>query len=568
MLLFLGPMYHFTLAHQHKPTVPYIRSISSAQVHNSSELGAPPVLWEQTCRTIPSAHRCALESWRTLPGQCRSFATLRRHQPHLQDNYNYLIAPPNQPVSKLINLSTVLRPLGVALSGKNWNCFTLSPFRHMADPSIQTFCCHQPNNPDSVVNIMKEFNSEAYNTVCLVSSSIGIVGAVYQILPRTEMSQPHRWFSFSASRGRQIIVWLAIADLLASLGVFIRSALWLNNSENSMPAINGSGDALFCALTSLKTREPFCYVKVKVVCDPASPDFIIIIIIIIICFQPVARSVYLIHTFPDNREQNLPECRSNSHYHRDAWIQYFYTVTWFWTLCYALDMRLLLKDKPGYPHWYHMTSWLVPALLTSLGLTILYLPDADCHDIMSLGGVLLRILPNYCATYLPMLAVMLINPVLYVLSSRDVELIIVRYLSQFTDKERSMVDSVRIKFSLINVVFYICWLPNLINGILLWTLWFNLPVNIIIGLWYIMAVLNPLQALFNSLVYRRWSGATERVYIPFRKLQADDPSMDSSTPPLELASETTGEDTPLLQSREFSHRRLPRAPINGSSGSF
>nr|CAD7404881.1 unnamed protein product [Timema cristinae] len=431
----------------------------------------------------------------------------------------------------------------------------------MADPSIQTFCCHQPNNPDSVVNIMKEFNSEAYNTVCLVSSSIGIVGAVYQV------------FLFALHFGLTILK--TQCPLLMALGM--RSFVHSLHSPVASLVLTDSSQLTSDSFKKLPDHITYPYAKPddlqKHVFRAVTSDSQYLANKLLTNLSPMSSTLLVSLTFTVHVStvcvtMGTKYTLYNTYVHFKAWIQYFYTVTWFWTLCYALDMRLLLKDKPGYPHWYHMTSWLVPALLTSLGLTILYLPDADCHDIMSLGGVLLRILPNYCATYLPMLAVMLINPVLYVLSSRDVELIIVRYLSQFTDKERSMVDSVRIKFSLINVVFYICWLPNLINGILLWTLWFNLPVNIIIGLWYIMAVLNPLQALFNSLVYRRWSGATERVYIPFRKLQADDPSMDSSTPPLELASETTGEDTPLLQSREFSHRRLPRAPINGSSGSF
>ena len=51
----------------------------------------------------------------------------------------------------------------------------------MADPTIQTFCCHQPDKADSSVDIMQAFNSNSYSAVCLISSSIGILGAVYQV---------------------------------------------------------------------------------------------------------------------------------------------------------------------------------------------------------------------------------------------------------------------------------------------------------------------------------------------------------------------------------------------------
>ena len=71
--------------------------------------------------------------------------------------------------------------------------------------------------------------------------------------------------------------------------------------------------------------------------------------------------------------------------------------------------------------------------------------------------------------------------------------------------ERKIQKVFQIKFSLINIIFYICWLPNVINGMLLWIFWFNLPVKVIIVSWYLEAILNPMQAFFNALVYRKWS---------------------------------------------------------------
>jgi hypothetical protein len=51
----------------------------------------------------------------------------------------------------------------------------------MADPTIQTFCCHRPNRSDSSVTVLMEFHSDLYNNVCVVSSLLGIVGAMYQV---------------------------------------------------------------------------------------------------------------------------------------------------------------------------------------------------------------------------------------------------------------------------------------------------------------------------------------------------------------------------------------------------
>lgn len=352
----------------------------------------------------------------------------------------------------------------------------------MADPTVETFCCLRTPELSDSMNLLLEFNSDSYNRLCLASSSIGMVGAIYQILPRRKPVQNHRWFSLSATRGRHIIVWLAVADLLASVGVFLRSLLWLNY-ESYHFKISHTSLTVLCAFSS-------------------------------------------------------------------AWIQYFYSVTWLWTLFYAIDMRLILREQQGHPRLYHSVSWLLPAVLTLTGLSILYIPDANCHSKNSLSSALLRTLPNYFATYLPMATVMIVNPILYFSLSHDVERLIARSLAQFTNKERQLVDVIKVKFSLINLAFYLCWLPNLINGILIWTLWFSLPRNVIMSLWYIMALMNPLQALFNSLVYRRWTGVPERVYIPCRKENIQDFPRNSSRSSSGSSSTKTepNESTPLVAS--------------------
>ncbi|KAL1495066.1 hypothetical protein ABEB36_010543 [Hypothenemus hampei] len=319
----------------------------------------------------------------------------------------------------------------------------------MSDPTIQTFCCHHGNGTDVALAVMEEFDSFSYNIVCLFSSTLGILGALYQVLPRKQFANSHRWLSFSAERGRRIIIWLAIADLLAAVGVFLRSTLWISE-KNITPAIDDDYSVLFCALSSALT-------------------------------------------------------------------QYFYTATWIWTLCYAIDMRYILNQKEGHFKYYHLFAWLVPALSTVLGLSLLYLPDANCHTSVSFTTAFLRIFPNYFVTYLPIIIVMIINPILYMKSIKDMKNIITCSSGQFTTREREILEAVKIKFGIINAVFYLCWLPNLVNGVLLWTLWSDLPANSVIIIWYIMGFANPLQAFFNALVYRRWSTGSEKVIWPWTR---------------------------------------------------
>ncbi|XP_051174743.1 G-protein coupled receptor 143-like [Leptopilina boulardi] len=359
----------------------------------------------------------------------------------------------------------------------------------MADPTIQTFCCHSNNNSDMTTIIMQKFNTDAYNIVCMVSSIMGILGAIYQVLPREDSGLPHRWQSFSGTRGRHIIICLAVADFFAALGVFIRSALWIN-FKSIMPVEHDTTSVIFCTLSS-------------------------------------------------------------------AWIQYFYMATWIWTFCYAIDMKLLLGERAGYPKLYHAFAWICPAILTSIGLVILYVPNANCHSLTSLSTVLLRILPNYCVTYVLLAIVMILNPVLYISSTKDLKNAVTCSLAQMTNRERKLVQTVRLKFALINVAYYICWIPNIINGILLWTLWFELPAKLIITLWFIMAVTNPLQAFFNALVYQKW-GRREKFRLDWcyklKRLRFEQSRSKSSSGVSEIS--------PLLTSR-FQH--TPHTSINGSS---
>lgn len=115
---------------------------------------------------------------------------------------------------------------------------------------------------------------------------------------------------------------------------------------------------------------------------------------------------------------------------------------------------------------------------------------------------------------------MIANPCLYKMSCKEMQSVIITSSGQYTTRERNIIDAIETKFSIINLIFYICWLPNLINGILLWTLWFNLPMQVIMILWYIMALMNPLQALFNCLVYRRWGKGSEKVILPWNNTKS------------------------------------------------
>lgn len=197
----------------------------------------------------------------------------------------------------------------------------------MADPTVQSFCCRRPQNHllAAADTLLNEFSSKPYLITSLVCSAIGMVGAVYQILYRyfwTRDNDHHRLYYLRTMRhavpkrllsrnvGKKIIVWLAVADFLASGGVFIRSTFWMYFRPSATNLTSENSRIIFCAVVS-------------------------------------------------------------------GLIQYFYTCTWLWTLCYAINIRVYLLDKLIPERRYHLIVWSTAAILTGIGTTVLYYPNAE-----------------------------------------------------------------------------------------------------------------------------------------------------------------------------------------------
>lgn len=55
-----------------------------------------------------------------------------------------------------------------------------------------------------------------------------------------------------------------------------------------------------------------------------------------------------------------------------------------------------------------------------------------CHNLKTVTSAFFRILPNYFATYLPIAMVMVVNPILYILAGKEVEMTVALPLAQVT----------------------------------------------------------------------------------------------------------------------------------------
>lgn len=301
----------------------------------------------------------------------------------------------------------------------------------MASATIETFCCMESNITPKVLTRL-QFNSMPYNVVCIMSSLMGMAGAIYQVLPSPSSTIPRRHRSVVNAQ-KAVINWLALADFFAAVGILLRSIFWMWKGDIvRQHNVENDRDMIYCALLCL-------------------------------------------------------------------WIRYFYTATYLWTLCYATDVYLVSRQKIGNEMVYHIFTWSTSFVLTTTGLGTLYLPRFECHT----GPW--RVLPNYLLSYVPIVVIMIINPIMYYLSSKNVRILLTGGLGQLTCVEHHLLSALKEKFFCIVLVFYVCWFPNVLNGIILWGFWSNIPQGFLISVWYTMAVVNPLQAVMNSLVYKGWA---------------------------------------------------------------
>lgn len=318
----------------------------------------------------------------------------------------------------------------------------------MASPLLSTFCCefnYDHNESDSGYLEPPSYMRSpmlSYNILCIISSVIGIGGAIYQLLARLRM---HRSRSSDLpvviERQSNVILWLAMADGLASLGILIRSLVWIPTHWQ-----HDKFDILFCAISS-------------------------------------------------------------------GWIQYFYICTYLWTFVFAIDMYMNASDHEKCAMWVnHVICWGIPLILSIGSLTNLYYPNLYCCG-NSGSNDLGKKLPHYLSTYIPMIGVMIVNPILFYCSSNLVKKDLHNRGTAVEEQNKIVSEVIRRFFTFI-LIFYVCWLPNLINGVLLLILRQDrlkpdeplsygecLALQVFIAIWQVMAILNPIQAFLNSLVY-------------------------------------------------------------------
>ncbi|XP_062595608.1 uncharacterized protein LOC134256951 [Saccostrea cucullata] len=215
----------------------------------------------------------------------------------------------------------------------------------------------------------------------------------------------------------------------------------------------------------------------------------------------VRSAVWLAHAFPDTKKT----CMDASHYFcivSNVWILYFFTCNHFWHLVYAMEAYMVSNNKELTSSLKVFVGWFIPAILTaSAGVVVYYKGFQTCFSLSITKSAIV-----YLLFLSPVVIVMLGNPIIFYQAGKSAKRALIWHYGRYTSSERKLVDAIHTKFYLILIIYFVCWIPNLVNAVLLLrskaaATSFIPDDKSILAFFILMAVSNPLQALLAALVF-------------------------------------------------------------------
>ncbi|XP_037676646.1 G-protein coupled receptor 143 [Choloepus didactylus] len=218
------------------------------------------------------------------------------------------------------------------------------------------------------------------------------------------------------------------------------------------------------------------------------------------------------------------------------WIQLLYSACFWWLFCYAVDVYLVIRRSAGLSTLllYHVMAGGVAMLLCMEGIAMLYYPSLSRCD----KGVE-HALPHYAATYLPLLLVLMANPIFFQKTVTTVASLLKGRQGIYTENERRTGAVIKIRFFKIMLVLFLCWLPNIINESLLFYLEMQPDINggtlrsvrnAAKTTWFIMGILNPAQGFLLSLAFYSWTGCSLALQNPRKEMQWESMATSATQP--------------------------------------
>ncbi|XP_069009674.1 G-protein coupled receptor 143 [Embiotoca jacksoni] len=317
----------------------------------------------------------------------------------------------------------------------------------MASPRLETFCC--PNR-DAASDFVVSFQPDLFASLSLGSGALSLILAVLQVLPKRKGYRRLGQYPLPrpASSSRILFI-ITLCDILGCIGIIMRSSVWLGlpNIIDRISVVNNTDvwPEVFCVGSAM-------------------------------------------------------------------WIQLFFSASFWWTFCYAVDVFLVVKTSAGISTivLYHMITWGLAVLLCVEGLAMLYYPSiSDCEKGLQ------HAIPHYVTTYAPMLLVLVANPIFFNRTISAVTSLLKGRQGIYTENERRLASEIKIRFFKMMLVYFICWIPNIINESLLFFLETQADINdsrfrnirnATLITWFIIGILNPMQAFLNTLAFHGWTG--------------------------------------------------------------
>ncbi|XP_069061244.1 G-protein coupled receptor 143 isoform X1 [Pleurodeles waltl] len=375
----------------------------------------------------------------------------------------------------------------------------------MASPRLETFCC--PNR-DPATELVLTSRPEVFSGLCLGSASLGLLLTTLQLLPKKKMGYRKlgRATVPRASSSSRILLIVCVCDLLGCLGKRRAhrppaSGIGTNGSPLSPPPPSAQ-----LLLTSSGKG-----VVIRSSVWLGAPTFI--------------GNISLV-----NGTSTWPTafCVGSA-----MWIQLFYSASFWWLFCYAVDAFLVVRRSAGLSTivLYHMMTWGLAILLCVEGLVMLYYPTvSNCENGLE------HAIPHYVTTYAPLLLVLVVNPILFSRTVAAVASLLKGRQGIYTENERRLGNDIQIRFFKVMLIFIICWSSNIINECLLFFLEMQPDIDIkslknvrnaALITWFIMGILNPMQGFLFTLAFYGWTGV--HVDLNFRKKEIQWESMSTST---------------------------------------
>ncbi|XP_025132075.3 G-protein coupled receptor 143 isoform X2 [Bubalus bubalis] len=197
------------------------------------------------------------------------------------------------------------------------------------------------------------------------------------------------------------------------------------------------------------------------------------------------------------------------------WIQLLYSACFWWLFCYAVDAYLVIQRSAGQSTilLYHLMTWGLAALLSVEGALMLYYPSMSrCERGLE------HAIPHYITTYLPLLLVLVGNPILFRKTVTAVASLLKGRQGIYTENERRMGAMIKTRFFKIMLVFIVCWFSNVINESLLFYLEMQPDIN---SSSLKQGILNPAQGFLLSLAFYGWTGCRLTLPGPSKEIQWD-----------------------------------------------